>query len=57
MYDVKSVFLGFEHEIFNVISKDLFYRFFKDVLNKTLTFEVPNPSKMEAENYEKTEII
>ena len=30
------------------------YRFLKDVLNKTLTFEVPTPPKMEAENYKKT---
>ena len=53
MYGVKTVFLGFEHEILNVISKDLFYQFFKDVLDKTLTFEVPTLPKMEAENYKK----
>ena len=57
MYGAKTVFFRFEQENFNVISKDPFYGFFKDVLNKTLTFEVPTPLKMEAENYKKNVII
>ena len=31
--------------------REQFYRFFKDVLNKTLTFEVWRDPKIEAENY------
>ena len=34
--------------------REQFYRFLKDVLNKTLTFEAPIPPKMEAESYKKT---
>ena len=33
--------------------KDQFYRFLKDVPNKTLTFEVRRHPKMETENYKK----
>ena len=53
MYYVKTQLFRFEHSFINVFSKHQFYRFFKDVLNKTLTFEVPTPPKMEAENYKK----
>ena len=38
----------------NLFSKEQFYRFLKDVSNKTLTFEAPIPPKMEAESYKKT---
>ena len=37
-----------------IFSKEAFYGFLKDVPNKTLTFEVSTPSKMEAESYRKT---
>ena len=57
MYGVKTLLFRFEHSFINVFSKHQFYRFFKDVLNKTLTFEVPIPPKMEAENYKKNVII
>ena len=50
MYGVKTLLFRFEHSFINVFSKHQFYRFFKDVLNKTLTFEVPIPPKMEAGN-------
>ena len=38
----------------NLFSKERFYRFLKDVSNKTLTFEASKPPKMEAESYKKT---
>ena len=57
MYGVKTLLFRFEHKIIIVFSKHVFYRFFKDVLDKTLTFEVPTPPKMEAENYEKNVFI
>ena len=60
MYDVKTLLFRFEDDFLYCFSKDQFYRFFKDVLNKTLTFltfQVPNLPKMEAENYKKTVII
>ena len=57
MYGVKTLLFRFEHSFINVFSKHQFYRFFKDVLNKTLTFDVPTPLKMEAENYKKNVII
>ena len=57
MYGVKTLLFRFEHSFINVFSKHQFYRFFKDVLNKTQTFEVPTPLKMEAENYKKNVII
>ena len=57
MYCVKTVLIRFEHSFIKFFSKEQFYRFFKDVLNKTLTFEVPNLPKMEAENYLKIVII
>ena len=57
MYGVKTLLVRFEHSFISFFSKEQFYRFFKDVHNKTLTFEVPNPPKMEAENYKKNVII
>ena len=53
MYGVKTLLLWFEHSFISFFPEQQFYRFFKDVLNKTLTFEVPNPPKMEAKNYKK----
>ena len=57
MYGVKTLLLRFFYNFFIFFLKELFFRFFKDVLNKTLTFEVPTPLKMEAENYKKNVII
>ena len=36
-----------------IFGREQFYRFLKDVLNKTLTFEVRRHPKMETENYKK----
>ena len=57
MYYVKTLLLWFEHSFIDIFSKDQFHQYFKDVLDKTLTFEVPTPPKMEAENYEKNVFI
>ena len=40
MYGVKKQFLWFDPLKINLFSKEEFYRFLKDVLNKTLIFEL-----------------